>query len=105
MCLAPQPSARSKPHSRPSSKCRRVAAAAGGLAPGPVAAREPGAWGCGRRRLPGAHRAPADRSQRGGECELVGVRTVGEALDALLQRPPEFTIYNLQFTKNTVRLA
>ena len=35
--------------------------------------------------MPEANIDPADRGQNGGQCELVGVRTVGEALDVLLQ--------------------
>jgi DNA repair protein RadA/Sms len=35
--------------------------------------------------MPEANIDPADRGQDGGQCELVGVRTVGEALDVLLQ--------------------
>jgi DNA repair protein RadA/Sms len=35
--------------------------------------------------MPEANIDPADRTQSGGECALVGVRTVGEALDVLLQ--------------------
>ena len=35
--------------------------------------------------MPEANIDPADRSQAGGECELIGVRTVGEALDVLMQ--------------------
>src|SRR5437667_33628 len=47
--------------------------------------REAAQMGFRRCIMPAANIDPADRSQPGGECELVGVRTVGEALDALLQ--------------------
>jgi hypothetical protein len=34
--------------------------------------------------MPEANIDPSDYSLQGGSCEFVGVRTVGEALDALL---------------------
>jgi len=34
--------------------------------------------------MPEANIDPVDRGQLARECELIGVRTVGEALDALL---------------------
>jgi hypothetical protein len=35
--------------------------------------------------MPEANIEAAEGNRRAGDCELVGVRTVGEALDALLQ--------------------
>jgi DNA repair protein RadA/Sms len=46
--------------------------------------REAAQMGFRRCILPEANIDPADRDQRAGNCELVGVRTVGEALEALL---------------------
>src|SRR5471030_465802 len=46
--------------------------------------REAAQMGFRRCIMPEANIDPADRGQLAGECELVGVRTVGEALDALL---------------------
>jgi DNA repair protein RadA/Sms len=46
--------------------------------------REAAQMGFRRCILPEANIDPGDRDQRAGECELVGVRTVGEALEALL---------------------
>jgi DNA repair protein RadA/Sms len=47
--------------------------------------REAAQMGFLRCVMPQANIDPADRGQLAGQCELVGVRTVGEALDALLQ--------------------
>jgi DNA repair protein RadA/Sms len=46
--------------------------------------REAAQMGFKRCIMPEANIDPSDRDQRAGDCELVGVRTVGEALDALL---------------------
>ena len=46
--------------------------------------REAAQMGFRRCVMPEANIDPADRDQRAGGCELIGVRTVGEALDALL---------------------
>src|SRR6202521_1426861 len=51
----------------------------------PLRVREAAQMGFRRCIMPEANIDPADRSQLAGECELVGVRTVGDALDALLQ--------------------
>jgi DNA repair protein RadA/Sms len=56
-----------------------------GTAQAALRVREAAQMGFRRCIMPEANIDPADRSQPGGECELVGVRTVGEALDALLQ--------------------
>src|SRR5262249_14551724 len=45
--------------------------------------REAAQMGFTRCVMPGANIDPADRSEIGAGCELIGVRTVGEALDAL----------------------
>ena len=47
--------------------------------------REAAQMGFRRCIMPEANIDPSDRTQLAGDCELVGVRTVGEALDALLQ--------------------
>ena len=46
--------------------------------------REAAQMGFRRCLMPEANIDPADRGQLAGECELVGVRTVGEALDEML---------------------
>src|SRR5256886_2559380 len=56
-----------------------------GIAQANLRIREAAQMGFRRCIMPEANIDPADRNQPGGECELVGVRTVGEALDALLQ--------------------
>jgi DNA repair protein RadA/Sms len=55
-----------------------------GISQAPLRVREAAQMGFRRCIMPEANIDPDDRSQ-GGDCELVGVRTVGEALDALLQ--------------------
>ena len=55
-----------------------------GIAQAPLRVREAAQMGFRRCVLPEANIDPADR-QISGSCELVPVRTVGEALDALLQ--------------------
>src|SRR6476469_1654106 len=55
-----------------------------GISQAPLRIREAAQMGFRRCILPEANIDPADRGQLAGECELVGVRTVGEALDALL---------------------
>jgi predicted ATP-dependent serine protease len=47
--------------------------------------REAAQMGFRRCVMPEANIDPADRQPAAGSCELVPVRTVGEALDALLQ--------------------
>ena len=54
-----------------------------GITQAPLRLREAAQMGFRRCVLPEANIDPADRGQAG-ECELVGVRTVGEALDVLL---------------------
>ena len=54
-----------------------------GIAQAPLRVREAAQMGFRRCIMPEANIDPADR-QLAGACELVGVRTVGEALDALL---------------------
>ena len=54
-----------------------------GISQAPLRVREAAQMGFRRCILPEANIDPADRSQAG-DCELVGVRAVGEALDALL---------------------
>jgi DNA repair protein RadA/Sms len=56
-----------------------------GIAQATLRVREAAQMGFRRCVMPEANIDPADRGQRAGDCELVGVRTVGEALDALLQ--------------------
>jgi DNA repair protein RadA/Sms len=53
-----------------------------GISQAPLRIREASQMGFKRCIMPEANIDPSDRGQ--GECELVGVRTVGEALDALL---------------------
>jgi DNA repair protein RadA/Sms len=55
-----------------------------GISQAPLRIREAAQMGFRRCIMPAANIDPADRGQLAGECELVGVRTVGEALDALL---------------------
>ena len=55
-----------------------------GISQAPLRIREAAQMGFQRCVLPEANIDPSDRGQLGGECELVGVRTVGEALDVLL---------------------
>jgi DNA repair protein RadA/Sms len=47
--------------------------------------REAAQMGFSRCIMPEANLDPSDRAALAGGCDLVGVRTVGEALDALLQ--------------------
>src|SRR5436853_3894052 len=54
-----------------------------GIAQAPLRIREAAQMGFKRCIMPEANIDPADRGQAG-DCELFGVRTVGEALDALL---------------------
>src|SRR5881394_431745 len=54
-----------------------------GISQAPLRVREAAQMGFKRCIMPEANIDPADRSQAG-DCELLGVRTVGEALDALL---------------------
>ncbi len=54
-----------------------------GITQAPIRVREASQMGFRRCVLPEANIEPSDRSQAG-DCELVGVRTVGEALDAVL---------------------
>jgi DNA repair protein RadA/Sms len=54
-----------------------------GISQAPLRIREAAQMGFRRCILPEANIDPADRGQPG-ECELVGVRTVGEALDVLM---------------------
>ena len=55
-----------------------------GISQAPLRIREAAQMGFRRCIMPEANIDPADRGSLAGECELVGVRTVGEALDALL---------------------
>jgi DNA repair protein RadA/Sms len=55
-----------------------------GISQAPLRIREAAQMGFRRCVMPEANIDPVDRGQLAGECELVGVRTVGEALDALL---------------------
>jgi DNA repair protein RadA/Sms len=55
-----------------------------GISQAPLRIREAAQMGFRRCIMPEANIDPSDRSQLGGQCELVGVRTVGDALDALL---------------------
>jgi len=55
-----------------------------GTAQAALRVREAAQMGFRRCIMPEANIDPAERGQLAGECELVGVRTVGEALDALL---------------------
>ncbi len=55
-----------------------------GIAQAALRVREAAQMGFTRCVMPEANIDPADRSAVGGACELVGVRTVGEALDILL---------------------
>jgi DNA repair protein RadA/Sms len=55
-----------------------------GISQAPLRVREAAQMGFRRCIMPEANIDPADRGQLAGECELVGVRTVGDALDALL---------------------
>ncbi|MQA31011.1 MAG: DNA repair protein RadA [Luteitalea sp.] len=56
-----------------------------GISQAPLRVREAAQMGFLRCIMPDANIDPGDRAASAGECELVGVRTVGEALDALLQ--------------------
>jgi DNA repair protein RadA/Sms len=56
-----------------------------GISQAPLRVREAAQMGFRRCIMPEANIEPGDRGSLVGECELVGVRTVGEALDALLQ--------------------
>ena len=56
-----------------------------GITQAALRVREAAQMGFRRCVMPEANIDPADRTQLGGDCELVGVRTVGEALDVLLQ--------------------
>ena len=47
--------------------------------------REAAQMGFARCILPEANIDPADRGALAGQCELVGIRTIGDALDALLE--------------------
>jgi len=55
-----------------------------GISQAPLRIREAAQMGFRRCLMPEANIDPADRGHLGGGCELVGVRTVAEALDALL---------------------
>ena len=55
-----------------------------GISQAPLRIREAAQMGFRRCIMPEANIDPSDRGQLSGECELVGVRTVGDALDALL---------------------
>jgi DNA repair protein RadA/Sms len=55
-----------------------------GITQAALRVREAAQMGFDRCIMPGANIDPADRDDVGDRCELVGVRTVGEALDALL---------------------
>jgi len=51
----------------------------------PLRLREAAQMGFARCILPDANIDPADRRALAGQCELVGIRTIGEAIDALLE--------------------
>ena len=55
-----------------------------GISQAPLRIREAAQMGFQRCIMPEANIDPVDRGQLARECELIGVRTVGEALDALL---------------------
>jgi len=55
-----------------------------GVTQAAIRVREAAQMGFRRCLMPEANIDPADRGQLAGECELVGVRTVGEALDEML---------------------
>lgn len=55
-----------------------------GITQATLRVREAAQMGFRRCILPDSNLDPSDRDQRSGDCELVGVRTVGEALDAAL---------------------
>ncbi len=55
-----------------------------GITQAPLRVREAAQMGFRRCIMPDANIDPSDRDSVAGECELVGVRTVGEALDHLL---------------------
>jgi DNA repair protein RadA/Sms len=55
-----------------------------GISQAPLRVREASQMGFRRCIMPEANIDPAERGQPAGACELVGVRTIGEALDALL---------------------
>jgi DNA repair protein RadA/Sms len=57
-----------------------------GITQAPLRVREAAQMGFRRCIMPDANIDPADR-QAAGDCELVGVRTVGEALDEMLSEP------------------
>ena len=56
-----------------------------GITQAALRVREAAQMGFGRCIMPEANIDPAGSRQLAGDCELVGVRTVGEALDALLR--------------------
>ena len=78
-----------RPQPRPGRRRRRCSAKSGlsgeirGIPQAPLRIREAVQMGFTRIVMPAANVDPADR-QRGRRCELVGVRTVGEALDQLI---------------------
>jgi DNA repair protein RadA/Sms len=55
-----------------------------GITQATLRVREAAQMGFTRCIMPDANIDPADRDQRAGGCELVGVRTVGDALALLL---------------------
>src|SRR5580765_4831962 len=55
-----------------------------GISQAPLRIREAAQMGFRRCLMPEANIDPSDANQLAGECQLVGVRTVGQALDALL---------------------
>ena len=59
-----------------------------GISQAALRIREAAQMGFTRCIMPEANIDPSDRGQLRGDCELVGVRTVGEALDALLTLTP-----------------
>src|SRR5438067_9732740 len=61
-----------------------LAGEARGITQAALRVREAAQMGFKRCIMPDANIDPADRGTLGGDCELIGVRTVGEALDALL---------------------
>jgi DNA repair protein RadA/Sms len=55
-----------------------------GITQAALRVREAAQMGFRRCVMPDTNIDPGDRGSLAGDCELVGVRTVGEALDALL---------------------
>ena len=55
-----------------------------GIAQAALRVREASQMGFRRCIMPEANIEPGDRRDQGSPCELIGVRTIGEALDALL---------------------